>query len=161
MRKENWCHMCSFIPFPVLSGADETNLFLLNDESVSRNDAGALNRGVDRVQINGLRRKADEHLESSGWYASKLGKLRLQLRHFIVGRETVDDLLTRFGLYPKNETCHDRRSLRLETAVIRTRTTRVFWHLCFLLLRRRRRRRHGLNDQSRMHAIVHRYRDTR
>jgi len=89
--------MCSFIPFPVFSGADETNLFFLDDEGVSRNDAGALNRGVDRVQINGLRREADEHLEGVGWYASELCKLRLQLGHLIVGRETIDDLLTRFG----------------------------------------------------------------
>lgn len=46
-------------------------------------------------------------MEGGDGDAGELGELRLQLGHLILGREAVDDLLTRFGLHPEYEARHD------------------------------------------------------
>lgn len=83
------------------------NLFLLDDEGVPGDDADALDGAVGRIQIDGLGWKTDEYVESGDRDAGELGELCFQLRHLVVGREAVDDLVTRLGFYPEYKARHD------------------------------------------------------
>lgn len=82
-----------------------TNLFLLDDQGVPGNDADAIDGGVG-VQVDRFWWKAGENLKGGDRHPGKLGELRLQLERFVIGRETVNDLLARLGLHPEHETRH-------------------------------------------------------
>lgn len=46
-------------------------------------------------------------MEGGDRYTGELGELRLQLKHFVVGSEAINDFMTRLSLYPEYKARHD------------------------------------------------------